>query len=228
MLYAGTVAMAQVERSANRIYGIRHDRPAVRRYLRAFLLYLSAGVLLLAGLVLVATGAALGSALGAEFGWTGRASVAFAALRWVVGIAIVGVAITLVFRLAPNRRQPRMPWLGAGMIVSVVSWVLFTAGLALFYGTNGSASNTYGPVLGVIVLLVWAFLSSLAVHLGLAFAAQLEWERAVRSGAADAAADLIDLSEEDERSGPPPNLTAVDAALPAAVDLERDSSLPSS
>jgi YihY family inner membrane protein len=178
MLFAGTIAMAQLERSANRLYGIERDRPVVSRYVHAFLLYVTAGVLLLAGLVLLAGGAEIGRALAAAYGWSDGVATAWAVVRWPVGIVIVAVAVTILFRKVPNRRQPHPSWLTVGSLLAVVLWVAFTAGLALYYGSNGTARQTYGPLLGVIALLLWSYLSSLALHLGLAFAAQLEAKRA--------------------------------------------------
>jgi YihY family inner membrane protein len=178
MLFAGTLAMAQLERGANRIYGIERDRTAVTRYVHAFVLYLTAGVLLLVGLVLLAGGAVIGHALASAYGWSRGVATAWAIVRWPVGIIIVGAAVTILFRKAPSRRQPHPSWLTVGSLLSVVLWVIFTAGLALYYGSNGTATSTYGPLLGVIALLVWSYLSSLALHLGLAFTAQLEAKRA--------------------------------------------------
>ncbi len=174
MLIAGTIAMAQLERSANRLYGIEHDRPFIRRYARALVLYVTTGTLLLVGLVLLAAGAALGHALAGVYGWGSGAATAWTIVRWPLGIAIVGTAITILFRWCPNLRQPHPSWLSTGTLVAVVLWVAFTAALALYYGSSSSTVQTYGPLLGVIALLVWSYLSSLALHLGLAFCAQLE------------------------------------------------------
>lgn len=175
----GAVGMAQIERSANRMYGLLTDRPAVRKYAHALGLYLVAGIPLLIGLVLLAAGGALGTALTSEIGWSHAWSTAWSIARWPVGIAVIALAITMLFRFAPNRRQPEPSWLSAGTLLAVGLWVVFTAGLGLYYSMNTVAMATYGPLIGVIALMAWAYLSSLAIHLGIAFAAQLE---AARSG----------------------------------------------
>ena len=84
------------------------------------------------------------------------------------------LAVTTLFRWCPNRRQPRMSWLATGTVVAVVLWVVFTGALAAYYGSNTTAQQVYGPLLAVLALLTWAYLTSMALHLGLAFAAQLE------------------------------------------------------
>ncbi|HEY1331630.1 MAG TPA: YihY/virulence factor BrkB family protein [Actinomycetota bacterium] len=184
-VYAGTTAMAQVERSANRMYGIERDRPLVRRYTRAFVLYLGAGIPLLAGLILLAGGGAMGDALTQATGWGRPGSLAWDIARWPVGILLIAVAMTLLFRFAPDRRQPRPSWLTAGSVLAVILWVVFTAGLGVYLALDGEANRLYGPLLGVIALMLWGFLSSLAIHLGLAFAAQLESVREASSHTPD-------------------------------------------
>ena len=173
---AGTTAMAQIERGANRIYGVERDRPFARKYLTALLLACSAGVLgFLAVLVLVG-GAAIGDAL--ELGEDFRRAWSIA--RWPVGLAFVLTSISLLFEYSPRRRQPEPSWLAVGAATAALLWLAFMGLLALYIGATDSFGATYGPLAGTIGVLLWAFATSVALFLGLAFAAQLE---AVRAGA---------------------------------------------
>ena len=165
-LGAGTLAMAQVERSANRLAGVA-DRPAARRFVRAFALAVSAGLLLATGATLLAGGAALASG----FGWRDTAISVWSVARWPLGVLVVSAAIWLLFRSAPRReiRPPRALWTAIG--VAVVLWVLFTGGLALYLSIGGG--STYGPLMAVVALLLWSLLTSLALHLGLSVGYEL-------------------------------------------------------
>lgn len=174
LLVSGTTAFGQLERAANRIYGIEADRPAVQKYRRALLLCVTAGVLMAGFLVLVGLGAAWG---GADDGDGARRW--WAALRWPAGALVLAVAMAVVFHTIPRRRQPRWPWLMAGATIASAGVVLVSLLLAGFLQASGSFGETYGPLAGFLGLLLWAYLSSLALYLGLAFAAQLE---AVRGG----------------------------------------------
>jgi YihY family inner membrane protein len=191
----GVVGMAQVERSANRIYGILTDRPFVRRYLRALGMYVLAGIPLLIGLVLLAVGGAIGDTLTSVAGWSHAWSTAWNIARWPVGIAAIALGITVLLRRAPNRRQPAWSWLSAGTFLAVSLWVIFTVGLGLYYSLNGTAAATYGPLIGAIAVMVWAYLSSLAIHLGIAFAAELE---AIRSGPSPGVTIIVHGDEDAE------------------------------
>jgi YihY family inner membrane protein len=175
-LGSATLAMGQIERGANRLYGVERDRPTTQKYWNAFLLACSAGVLVLLAFVLIVAGADIAKATGLS----GVVRALWTLLRWPLSIALAVVAFAVLFREAPRRRQPSWSWLAVGSGVSVLLWFVFT-GLLAFYlnASSGTFGRTYGPLTGMIAVLVWAFLTALAVFLGLAFAAQLE---AVRAG----------------------------------------------
>lgn len=181
-LAALTVSMGQVERGANRIYGIQRDRPALRKYSRAVGLAFSAGLLSIVGFLVVVAGGTVGTVLARTYGWSDRQEAAWAALRFPVGIVLALAAFTLLIEKAPRRRQPGWSWIAIGAGVALTLWVLLTYLLSVYVATSGSFGSTYGPLTGVIALLLWANLTSVALFLGIAFCAQLE---AVRAGVGD-------------------------------------------
>ena len=172
---AGTSAMAQVERGANRIYGVEQDRPFVRRYLAALGLALTAGVLALLALTALVAGAAIRDAAGGADGF----DTAWAIARWPIGLACMVGAIALLFEIAPHRRQPEPSWLAFGSGAAAALWVVFMVVLVAYIEATGTFGATYGPLAGTIGVLLWTFGSSCALFGGLALSAQLE---AVRAG----------------------------------------------
>ena len=171
---AGTLAMAQLERSANRLAGSNEDRPGLVRYLVTAALALTVGVLLVVGAIVLAGGRALATG----FGWSGTSGTVWAVVRWPLGIAIVAIATYLLFRTAPATRIGDRRSLVAGTIVAVVLWVTFTLLLALYFSLRADAgTNPYGPLLAVIALLLWSMLTSLAFHLGLSTTCELSGVR---------------------------------------------------
>jgi uncharacterized BrkB/YihY/UPF0761 family membrane protein len=122
-----------------------------------------------------------GDDLAKGVGLSGVVKGLWTVLQWPLSIGFVIVAFALLFRAAPRRRQPSWSWLAVGSGMSVLLWFVFTGLLALYLnGSSGTLGRTYGPLTGIIAILIWSFLTSLAIYLGLAFAAQLE---AVRAGA---------------------------------------------
>ena len=173
-LITGTTAMGQLERGLNRIYGVEQDRPTVHKYGLAFIFAVTVGTL---------ASLAFGClAFGREFfrsSATHRLNSVWAVGRWPFGLGLIAVAVTVLFRWSPRRCQPRLSWLAFGAGVSVVGWAIVTAALGLFYRHSSSFGHTYGPLAGVIALLVWCLLSAMALFFGAAVTAQLE---AVRAG----------------------------------------------
>jgi YihY family inner membrane protein len=174
-----TTAMGQIERGANRIYGIQRDRPSGEKYGRAALLVVTGGIPAMLGFVLIVGGGAFIDALQSAYGWGSATGTVLQVLRWPVGVGLGIVAVTAMFRWAPRRNQPGLSWLAVGAAVALVLWLVFSGLLALYISHSSSFGAVYGPLTGMIALLLWSQLTSLALFLGVAFAAQLE---AVRAG----------------------------------------------
>ncbi|HEV3497333.1 MAG TPA: YihY/virulence factor BrkB family protein [Actinomycetes bacterium] len=175
-LASATVAMGQIERGANRLYGIEQDRPTGQKYLNGFKLACTAGVLTVAAFLIIVGGTDVARATGLS----GVVKGLWMVLRWPLSISFVILAFALLFRAAPRRQQPSWSWLAVGSGVSVLLWFIFTGALAFYLDiSSGTFGRTYGPLTGIIAILIWTFLTSLAIYLGLALAAQLE---AVRAG----------------------------------------------
>lgn len=175
MLLSGTIGMTHLERAANRIYGVEEERTPTRRFRLAFALAGTVEVMLILGLGVIVAGGSIGDGTN---GSDAQGSGFWSVLRWPVGVALVAIAMTIIFRVIPNRRQPQFSWLLSGTTVSVVAWVLATVLLGLFYEHATLLGESYGPLLGIIALLVWGYATGIAVLFGLSFAAQLEAERA--------------------------------------------------
>jgi YihY family inner membrane protein len=176
---SATFALAQVERGCNRVYGMVRDRTFMHKLRVAFVLSLTAGLLMVFAFMLLAAGGVLGDGLRQAGLWSETTSTIFAIARWPVGLLATFGALTLMYKFSPNRRQPAPSWLQTATIMATVLWFAFTALLALYYSLNERLGTTYGPLLGVIAILTWAYATALALYLGIAFAAQLE---AVRAG----------------------------------------------
>jgi YihY family inner membrane protein len=176
-LITGTTFMGQIERALNRIYGVEQDRPTLQKYGRAFVLTITAGILF----VVAFAGLALGRAIGASLSSHG-VSTAWNVLRWPLALAVLIAAIALLFNWSPRRHQPGWSWLAFGAIVSVILLAIVTIALDGMFRLSSTFGTTYGPLAGIVALMFWALLASIAVLFGAAIGAQLE---AVRGGRPD-------------------------------------------
>ncbi len=196
-LIGATSAFGQLERGLNRLYGIEQDRPTLKKYGLALLFTLSVGVLIAIAFVCLAFGRDLVLATN-----NGLLTSTWSVARWPLGLGLIGAAVTIVLRWSPKRRQPHLSWLAFGSGASILLWTLATGGLGLFYRSSSSFGKTYGPLAGIVALLIWSFLSSSALLFGAAISAQLE---AVRAG--------VPIPEEplatDTSHDPPPTLHSI-------------------
>ncbi|WP_193613586.1 YihY/virulence factor BrkB family protein [Nocardioides lijunqiniae] len=177
-LMSMTTAMAQVERGSNRIYGIRRDRPAIAKYGRAAVLTAVLAVPVGLGFLLLVAGGAFGDAMVEEYGWSDGTHTAWQVGRWPAGLVLLVLTIAVLLDHAPRRRQPALSWLALGAAVAVGLSMLAAAGLALYVNLSGSFGSTYGPLAGIVALLLWSLLSSISLFYGVAVCAQLEALRA--------------------------------------------------
>ncbi len=181
-LVSMTTAMAQIERGSNRIYGIRRDRPALHKYGRAAVMTLVLAFPVGVGFLLLVAGGSLGDALTETYGWSRAAHLWWDVLRWPVGLVLTTVTIAVLLDHSPRRRQPALSWLALGAGLAVVMTMAASSLLAAYIHYSGSFGSVYGPLAGVMALLLWCYLSSIALFFGTAMAAQLE---ALRSGVAE-------------------------------------------
>jgi uncharacterized BrkB/YihY/UPF0761 family membrane protein len=112
-----------------------------------------------------------------HWAWAGHARVAWDVVRWPVSLLLTVVAVGLLFKHAPRRRQPALSWLLFGAAVSTVLWWLASLLLAGYVRVSGGFGATYGPLTAIMALLLWANLTGIALFIGIAFAAQLEAKR---------------------------------------------------
>jgi len=137
------------------------------------------------GFLLLVGGHAFGEAMTAEYGWSDGTRLAWNVARWPVGIALAVLAIAVLLDHAPRRRQPALSWLALGGVVAVTLSMVATGALAAYVGLSGSFGSTYGPLAGIVALLLWALLAAISFFYGVAVCAQLEALRAGKPEPAD-------------------------------------------
>jgi membrane protein len=95
-------------------------------------------------------------------------------LRWVLLVALVVAALAVTYRIAPDRDQPRFSWVTTGSLVATVLWIIGSIAFSLYVNNFGSYNKTYGAIAGVVVLMLWLYLTSYIVLLGAEINAESE------------------------------------------------------
>jgi uncharacterized BrkB/YihY/UPF0761 family membrane protein len=173
-IITGTTALGQFERSCNRIYGIGSDRAPLHKYGRALLLAITVGLVAAAAVTVMVLGRPIAESIEHS-----SMSLVWVWGRWPLAIAVLVAAVTVLLKLSPNRRQPGYSWLVVGAAVSVGLITVASLALAIFFRWSTTFGDTYGPLAGMIGLLLWCFAMSAAGLYGIAITAQVEAERSV-------------------------------------------------
>jgi membrane protein len=102
--------------------------------------------------------------------------------KWPVAVIVIGVLFALLYWAAPNVRHPGFRWLLPGAVLAIVVWIAASVGFAVYVANFGSYNETYGTLGGVIVFLVWLWITNAAVLLGAELNAELERQRQIEGG----------------------------------------------
>lgn len=169
-LWSASGGTGNLIKAVNIAYDEEESRGGVKLRLIALALTIGAIVFVLVALALVAVVPVVLDAL--PFGAVGRFLAQV--VRWAVLIGVVIAALAVVYRIAPDRDAPRFRWVSVGALVAAVLWVLGSAGFSLYVNFFGNYNKTYGAVAGVVVLMLWLYLTSYIVLLGAEINAESE------------------------------------------------------
>jgi membrane protein len=100
-------------------------------------------------------------------------------VRWVLLLGVMVSALSVLYRVAPDRDAPRFRWVSLGSVVVTVLWALVSLGFSFYVDHFGSYDKTYGAIAGVIVLMLWLHLTVYLVLLGAEINAETEHQTAV-------------------------------------------------
>jgi membrane protein len=173
-LYSASAGMAALQVGLNVAYDVPEDRPFLKKRLRGLLLMLVAAVLGGVATAAIVFGAPIGDALRDNLPFSGAFVVVWTLIRWVVGLATLATLFAAFYYLGPNRDTPRWAWLSPGGLVATVIWLIASLGFSFYVSSLGSYGETYGSLTGVVVLLLWLYLSALAIVVGGELNAELE------------------------------------------------------
>jgi membrane protein len=169
-------------RANNAIYEVEEGRPFWK--LRPLQVAVTLFVVLLITIVaigIVITGP-IARAVGDEVGLGNEAVTVFNFAKWPVIVLVLLTIIGLLYYVAPNVRQRGIPWITPGGVLALIVWAAASFGLGFYAAKFGSYQKTYGTLAGVILFLVWLWVSNLALLLGAELNSELERGRELDAG----------------------------------------------
>jgi len=168
-------------RASNAIYETPEGRPFYRlRPLQMLVTFVMLVLIALCAAAIVVTGP-ITAKVGQAVGLGNTAQTVFDIVKWPIILLVVSFIFSLLYFASPNVKQPGFKWITPGGVLAVVIWIAASAAFALyvkFFPNN----KTYGSFGGVIVFLMWLWISNIAILLGQEMNAELERERELQAG----------------------------------------------
>jgi membrane protein len=181
-LWSASGYVAAFMRASNAIYDIGEGRPIWKTIpLRVGMTVVLVVLLAISAVAVVLTGS-LAKQVGDVVGIGSTAVTIWDIAKWPVLLLIVSFMFALLFWASPNAKQPGFRWVSPGGLFAVVVWIVVSALFALYVANFSSYNKTYGALAGVVVFLVWLWISNIAVLLGAELNAELERGRRIEAG----------------------------------------------
>ena len=181
-LWSASGYVAAFMRASNAIYDIEEGRPVWKTLPVRVSLTLVLLVLLAVTTVAVVLTGGIAHKVGDVIGLGSTAVTVWNIAKWPVLLLVVSLMFALLYWAAPNVKQAGFRWVSPGGLLAVVGWLIASGAFALFVSNFGSYNKTYGALGGVIVFLVWLWISNIVILLGAEFNAELERQRAIEGG----------------------------------------------
>jgi membrane protein len=184
-------------RAMNRVYEVEEGRPVWKRRPAMLLVTLAAIALCAVALLVLVVSGPVAASVGSTLGVGGTWLTVWTWAKWPLLAVVVVLVVAMLYWATPNVRQPRFRLLSVGALVAIVVWAAASAGFGFYVARFSSYNATYGAVGGVMVALVWLWLTNSALLLGAELDAELERARELAAGAE--AEETIQLPVRDER-----------------------------
>ncbi len=199
-LWAASGYLGGFIRASNAIYDVEEGRPIWKTVPLRIALTLTMMVLLTVTAVGVVLSGSIAERVGRALGLGSTGIVVWNIAKWPVLAVLVSLAIAILYWAAPNVRQPGFRWITPGSTIAVLVWAAASAGFAVYVANFASYNKVYGSLAGVVVFLVWLWISNLAILFGAEFDAELTRGKEVAEG----------LPEDEEPFLPPRDTRAMD------------------
>lgn len=204
-LWSASGYVAAFMRASNRVYDIGEGRPLWKTAPIRLGVTLFAVLLLVAMAVIVVVTGSVAHAVGNALGVGNTAFTVWEIAKWPVLVVLISILLAVLFWAAPNAKQGGIKWISPGGLVATIIWLVISALFALYVTEFSSYNRTYGSLAGIVVFLVWLWLTNISLLLGLELNAELERQRAIAGGLPEDAEPFVEprdtrkLSEAERR-----------------------------
>jgi membrane protein len=168
--------------AANAVWDAPEGRPIWKRIPLRIAVTVVLLVLLAASALAVVLTGPIARSVGNLIGLGDTFVTVWGIVKWPALVLVVSFMISLLFWAGPNVKQPGFPWVTPGGILAVILWIAASLLFAFYVANFASYNKTYGSLGGVIVFLIWLWITNLIILLGAEFNSELERSRQIAAG----------------------------------------------
>ena len=165
-LWAASNGMGAISQTLNIAYDVKETRSWWRVRLISVLLTLALSVLIISALAIILYGGTIGDAVATRYGFSSLFKIAWRILQWPIALVFVLATFNLIYNYAPNVRSHERRWSTPGSFVGVALWLAISFGFRIYLHFFNSYSMTYGSLGALIVLMLWFYLTGVAILIG--------------------------------------------------------------
>jgi membrane protein len=181
-LWSASGYIAAFMQASNAIWDVEEGRPVWKTIpLRLAITLFTVVLLAVMALAVVLTGP-IAEQVGSVVGLGGTAVAVWDIAKWPVLILIVSFLFAFLYWASPNVRHPKFRWVSPGGLLAVLLWIVASAAFAFYVANFASYNKTYGALGGVIIFLVWLWITNVVILLGAEFNAEIERGRQIEAG----------------------------------------------
>jgi membrane protein len=169
-------------KASNIIYGMGEGRPLWKTLSIRFAVTAVAVLVLVAAAVITVVSGPVAHQVGDWIGVGSTAVLLWGVLKWPVLVLLVSALLAVLYWASPNAKQGGIRWISPGCLIATAGWVVVSALFSLYVVHVSSYDRTYGSLAGVVIFLVWLWLTNVALLFGAEVNAELDRGRAMADG----------------------------------------------
>ena len=184
-VWSASGGMAALETALDVAYEVPTNAKFIKKRGKALILMLCTVVFGGIASILIVEGAPLGKEIGSLISFHGTGfHIVWDLVRWVLTVILVSLLFSCYYYFGPNRELPKWQWVSPGGVIGTIIFLAASLGLSFYVAKLGNASyaKTYGALAGVVLLMLWLYLTGLAILLGGEINAETEREAAAQAG----------------------------------------------
>ncbi|MGW4741969.1 YihY/virulence factor BrkB family protein [Nocardia xishanensis] len=181
-LWSASGYVAAFMRASNVVYGIGEGRPIWKTTPIRLGVTIVSMLLLVASAAIVVASGPVAQQIGDFLGLGATTVTIWNIAKWPVLFVLVSALLAILFWASPNARQGGIKWISPGGVIAVLIWLVISALFSVYIVNFSSYDKTYGSLAGVVIFLIWLWLTNIALLLGAEINAELDHAKAIAQG----------------------------------------------